>query len=80
VSETVFYDSTQLQSAWQLLPGGPVAANGGECWQYLGSRLEDGTAEHQFRHRLHPAQGCRVYAYVLENDEGVKLSELRVKE
>jgi hypothetical protein len=68
-------------SAWQQLPGGPVALDEtlGEVWQYLGSARVDSQLRHEFRHRAHPNYACgRVYAHVLDDDTGPRLSRLMV--
>jgi hypothetical protein len=67
-------------SVWQRLPGGPVAGNddhGGEVWQYMGSFRANDRFRHEFRHRAHPSyDNARVYAHVLDDDSGPRLSRL----
>ena len=66
-------------SVWQALPGGPVAVDDvfGEVWQYLGTVEDQRCLWHEFRHRSHPLYaGARVYAHVLDDDAGPRLSRL----
>lgn len=69
---TVYYDSKALELAWQQLPGGPdlECPGCGERWQYMGSTLyPDGSADHSFRHRHHPATNRREYVQVPDSDQ-----------
>jgi hypothetical protein len=71
----VFYESKALESAWQLLPGGPDCENHNEVWQYMGSTyLGDGAAVHTFRHRWHPSTDQRMYVKIREDERGPVLA------
>ena len=78
----VWYDSRQLEAAWQLLPAGPDAACAccGERWQYMGSVWDGRAALHTFRHRHHPGHLARVYADVRETDVQCELTDLRIRD
>lgn len=56
-------DSPVWNQIWTSLGNHPInigikdpftAEYNGNTWQYLSSKIREGTAYHQFRHRLHP--------------------------
>ncbi len=79
MSEILWLDPIP-ESAWEQLPGGPIAWNAewDEAWQYLGTIPEAaGCFRHEFRHRAHPRYGgLRVYAHVLDDDSGPRLNRV----
>ncbi len=68
-----------VSQAFKHLPGGALAANGGEVWQYMGTEEAFGAVDpatnrpacagyvHNFRHRNHPLVGGKVYRYQWAN-------------
>ena len=74
-----FWIDALPDSVWGQVPGGPSAYNAelGELWEYTGSVRESGRVRHEFRHRAHPDfDDARVYAHVLDDDNGPRLDRL----